>query len=267
MLHIIERAKIRREKVLSGKAPKILSIIFLCIGISFAIAAYSIFTVSTVRRNSFEQNATETTATIVEIIFPGGFRQSGEHSHIVDEILRENQIQGATARAFVEYEVNGNRIIVMLNWWSSAMFLGQTMDILVDNDNPMRFMSATTPLAIFILTWVFASLSVMFGGMGIVFLLWAGAIYRRRRYLVRRGIPLWAEVDDISENYLIRINGRPALTLIATHNNMVYESEPLTERDLQQVGEYVKVLIHPYDERKYLVDVKDESGAEIVSDY
>ena len=114
-----------------------------------------------------------------------------------------------------------------------------------------------------------------FGLTGLVFFL-IGAIglvvlarkARLRRWLLENGRVLNAEVDGVSQNYAISMNGRRPYVLechytdAATRTLYQFRSEPVFFNPEATAGQLrsVRVYVHPDDYRKYLVDPQALTG-------
>ena len=215
----------------------ILGVVFLSIGILLGVIGAAIG-VHHVRRVA---NSDLVTATIVHI----------ENRSISGEDRFD---------VYVEYEVDGIMIEARLNWWSSNMRVGQSVDLLVDPQDPYRFSSAG------IMGWL---PTIILSALGLPFAITGAILFivdkRKRRlhhWLLQSGIPVWANVEGTEANWSIQVNGRPATVLVATYNNLRFASRPLDNNDLMNIGERVKIFIHPDNANKYTFDLKNESQRE-----
>jgi len=111
----------------------------------------------------------------------------------------------------------------------------------------------------FHLVLIFPGIGVIFLVLGLVFLLVAMHKRKARNWLMDNGRPVWAVVQGTEANWNIQINGRPATVLVATYKSMRFVSGAVSNRELQQIGEHVKVLIHPDNPDRYVFDFVDES--------
>jgi hypothetical protein len=111
----------------------------------------------------------------------------------------------------------------------------------------------------FHLVLIFPGIGMIFLILGVVFLLAAKRKRKLRQWLLENGTPVWAKVQGTEANWSVQINARPATVLVATHKNMRFISDPVSNRELAHVGEHVKVLIHPDNFDKYVFDFANES--------
>ena len=231
------------------KVTSIIGKIFLCVGVLLIAIGGGIG----VHRSNTIANSTLVTARIIDIsVGPGTNNMSLNHFEDGDLPQRQQH-----HRVAIEYEAHGITIQSFINWYSSNMRVGQSIDILVDNQDPYRVFSAG------IIGWIpviiLAGLGILFGGLGAVFLIWEKRKRNLHEWLLRYGTPIWADVQGTEPNWSIQVNGRPATVLVATHNNMRFVSDPLNNNDLMALGEQVKVFIDPSNADKYTFDLKEES--------
>jgi len=111
----------------------------------------------------------------------------------------------------------------------------------------------------FHLVLIFPGIGMIFLVLGVVFLLVAMRKRRLRNWLFENGKAVWAHVQGTEANWSIQVNGRPATVLVATHGSMRFVSEPVNNRKLANVGEHIKILIHPDNPDRYAFDFFDES--------
>jgi len=213
----------------------IIGTIFLSLGLIAGIIAGGFW----IRRQRIVSNAVPVTATIVDIT---SSRDADGYN---------------VRRVYVEYDTGGRLFNTRLNWSSTSMRVGQGVDLLVDRDDPTRFISAGFMgwFPVFLPSIFF----VTFGGVGAILLFIQWRINARSRWLYDFGTPVWANVLGIDDNWNITVNGRPAQVIIATYGNMQFRSGPLDNNDLMNVGQHVKVLIDPNNANRYAFDLHNES--------
>ncbi|MCL2377707.1 MAG: DUF3592 domain-containing protein [Defluviitaleaceae bacterium] len=220
------------------KAIKIIGIVFLSVGLLMGIIAFILFATIGHNHRRVAGDSYRVTATIVELnIGPG--------------------IDGSIGRVYVEYEAGGVTITAPLRWSSTNMFVGQHVDILVSRQNPHEFVN-TWPFY-WIPVGILLGMAIIFGGLGIGFLIYERRKGRKFQWLLEYGIPVWANVLGTEENWRIQINGRPATVLTASYGNMQFTSGPVDNNDLMTIGEHVKVLLDPDDATKYVFDFHNDS--------
>ena len=215
----------------------LLGSIFLGIGIFIGVIAIIVSAAISSQRNRVMRDAIPVTAVIVDI------RPWHDDS-----------------RVYIEYEVDGEVFTAQLNWSSSRMYVGQSIEIYVSRHNPRQFVS--TGMMPWLPVMIISIFPIVFGGIGAGFLIHHARNKKRHRWLLEFGTPVWANVLGLDDNWSIRVNGRPATVLVASYGNMRFVSGPLDNNDLmhmRHVGEHVKVLIHPDNSNRYTFDFKNES--------
>jgi len=217
---------------------KILGIVFACVGIALILAGTITFAVTYNRRSRILADSVTVTAEIVEI----GRRLDADGN--------------PRYTSYVAYTIDGREIIAPLRYNSSSMFLGQRIDIIVNRQNPTEFMTNS------ILEWlaplILFPMSLPFAGIGLGFFIANSRKAKMRKWLFENGTPIWATVVGTDENRSIQVNGRPALVLLATYNNMEFVSDTIDNNDLAHVKDHVKVFLHPENFNKYAFDITNE---------
>jgi len=137
------------------------------------------------------------------------------------------------------------------------MFVGQSIDILVNRQNPHSFRS-TWPFY-WIPVGILLGLGLIFGSVGAGLLIFKRRKQRNRIWLLDFGTPIWANVIGTQQDWRIQVNGQPATVLVATHGHMEFISGPLDNNDLMNIGEHVKILLDPENANKYVFDIHNES--------
>ena len=231
---------------------KVISIIgkvFLCVGILLLAIGGGIG----IHRYNIVTNSTLVTGTItgIETWFETANVHTIHHDHGNVSTRQQRHI------VFIEYEASGRVIQSTINWFSSNMRVGQSIEILVHNQDSHRVF----PVGIigWIAVIILSGLGITFGGLGASFLIWERRKRNLHEWLLRYGTPIWADVQGTEPNWSIQVNGRPATALVATHNNMRFVSGPLNNNDLIAVGGRIKVFLDPNDADKYTFDLKGES--------
>jgi|GEM_PF-5948337 len=111
------------------------------------------------------------------------------------------------------------------------------------------------------LVLLFPGIGMIFLALGTIFLIIALFKRRFRKWLLENGKPIWAQVQGTSVDWRVQVNGRPMTVLVANHGTMRFESEPVNNRLLANIGEntHVKVLLHPDNPDRYAFDFNNES--------
>jgi len=220
------------------KVLKILGTVFFSIGILMGVIAIILYATLGQNYRRIAGDSVRVTATIVDITWrPGG--------------------NGNARRVYVEYEADGLAISAPLGWSSSNMFIGQPIDILVSRQNPHEFVST---FAFYLIpVWILLGMGLIFGSIGTGFLIYERRKKRKFEWLLEYGTPVWANVLGTEEDWRIQINGQPAIVLVASYGHVQFISGPLDNNELINIGEHVKVLIHPEDANRYVFDFNNDS--------
>ncbi|MCL2842716.1 MAG: DUF3592 domain-containing protein [Oscillospiraceae bacterium] len=224
------------------KVFKILGTVFFSVGILVMIAGVFLG----IRHWNIVQNSDSVTATITSI--------RTERVRDIDRVQQEDGVLGPEYRGvvYVEYEVGNRTINARLNWFSTNMRVGGNVNLLVSRDDPYAIAADG------IVGWLPGIIpmftGVIFFSIGAIFLLYIRRKAKLRNWLLQHGTPVWADVVGTEENWKVVVNGRPATVLVATYNNMRFTSGSLSNKELQHVGERVKILIHPDDPDKYVFE-------------
>ena len=117
----------------------------------------------------------------------------------------------------------------------------------------------------FHLVLIFPGIGMIFLVLGIIFLMVAMRKRRLRNWLFENGKPVWARVQGI-ESQTNAGGGygefiMHSTVLVATYENMRFVSDQVRHpnRLMSQLGEHVKVLIHPDNPDRYIFDFANES--------
>lgn len=199
-----------------------------------------------VRHWGIVQNSDPVVATITSI--------RTERVRDIDRVGQEDGAGGPEYRTivYVEYQVGSRIIDARLNWSNSNMRVGGTVGLLVSRDNPYIFVAEGLG------GWLF-SIAPMFMGfvifsIGAIFLMTIKRKGKLHGWLLQHGTPIWADVVGTEENRRVVINGCHPTVLVATYNNMRLISDSVSNKELQNVGERVKILLHPDDPDKYVFE-------------
>jgi len=160
--------------------------------------------------------------------------------------------------ATVEYDAGGATISTHLNFYVENIRVGDTISLRVSRQDPYHFVDGR------IFGWspiiIISLLSAGFGILGVVFL--RSHIRERslRKWLLRHGTPVWANVEGVVPLYeSVTVSGTQPMVLKASYGQMRFTSDTLDNADMMRIGEYVKVLVNPEDVDVYLIDIHDES--------
>lgn len=232
-----------------NKALNLLNTIFLLIGI--AVMAVGIFIL--IHMIKFAGNADEVEAIITDIQTYRGYDDETEHD------------------VFVKYVYEGFEHEVELDSYSSSMYVGKTITILVNREEPREVMVKG-------LDYLFTLIPI---GIGLVFALVGGVPMivgrrkgRKQQLLKENGRRIQATIDDITVNYHFSVNGRHPYQILCSYKDeytaQVYcfksgniWKDPYLVCD---VGSLIDVWIKQDNYDKYFVDV-DALAEKRIMDY
>lgn len=171
---------------------------------------------------------------------------------------------------YVDYEYQGEAYTdVLLNSYSSGMYEGKTITVLVDPEDPYH---VDTQLGAVILGAIFA-------GIGMIFVLIGGIALlvrtRHKKKIVRlreEGRCLQATVESIDFNMYVTVNGAHPWIILCSYYD---DSKDLTYRfksdnlwtdpsAVYPVGSTVLVYVDAQDYSKYYVDAERNINARVV---
>lgn len=217
--------------------------IFLCIGVFFTIVGIIVGAAM----NSAKAKMVPCEAQIKEI-----------------QLIRvhdSNKHDSKKHDVYVDYEFDGQLYEDrFLGYYTSSMYKGQTIEILVNPTNPNKIMGTGA-------TWLFTAI---FGGIGVVFLLTGGIalmIRGRKRAkvkrLLREGKRIYGVIESIELNPYMEINRRhPSFAVVIVKDDYTleekrYKSESFWEdiASTIKVGDSAVVYVDQANENNYFVDV------------
>lgn len=220
----------------------LVGVIFLMVGVFIGLS-----------NEKFKENADEVTAIITSI---ESYRDSdGDRDYDV----------------YVEYSYGGQYYQdKRLNMYSSSMYEGKEIEILVDRDNPERISAGT---GIMVMTFVMAGIgfAMMIGAM-IPFILMINK-KKKRNNLLQNGYTIEATVTDIFLNQNLSVNGRHPYVVYCTYEDIYsgvqhrFKSENLwvDPEPIIQVGSPLKVYVSSHNDfSNYYVDVESVLESRIV---
>lgn len=234
-----------------NNTPAFVGLVFMAIGLIFLIVGIIIGAVG----SNFAENADEVMALITEIDVE--WDADGDIHH----------------KVFVDYSYNGQDYqYVHLDYYSSSMFEGDEIEILVSRENPRKISSAKGTMVMVI---IFASLGLAFTiGAMIPFILMIRNKAKRTE-LMKNGRPIYATVEKIGQNNHIEVNGKNPHIVYCVYEDIysgvVYRFKSKNiwtdPNPVIQPGSTVTVYVggpNPEDYSKYYVDVESVLNNSIV---
>lgn len=180
------------------------------------------------------------------------------HADLVDAEIVDMTASHDNVRVLIAYEYDGKSYgPAVLNGYSSSMYVGGTVEIYVDRENPSDFSwgSGIAQTVLLILGLVFAGIG---GG---IFLVRAISGSNAKR-LVKEGDKLVGKVEGVSQNTAVFINGQHpwVVTCVWTKSNgEIYRfkskniyTDPM---DTFRPGDDIIIYVDRNNMKKYYVDV------------
>ncbi len=209
--------------------------IFFAAGMSFFWAGI----IHTVSFNTFKSNAETVLAEITYIDLRSARSDSSTRTDVR-----------------VSYTVDGQQYETKLNYYTTGMHVGDTIEIYVDPENPSKIEAGTVlgDVIFMLVGGVFAVIG------GCIMAVSAAKILQNKR-LIRDGEQLTATVTNVYMNNNVRINGRHPykaeceFTDPYSGERYLFSSDNVTEDISYMVGYPVTVYADRNDRSKYYVDI------------
>lgn len=170
----------------------------------------------------------------------------------------------------VIYDYNGQTYEnVRLGFYSSTMYEGKDIPLLIDPDNPRHIASKSGDrFAVVILL----GMGIVFAAVGLVPLIRMAVFSRKNKKLLQNGKMLHATVEEIGVNTSVSFNGRhPHFIICSYYDSYRDVTYRYKSRDIMQFppfspGDQIEVYVDPNDYSKYFVN-PDSAGSSRVIDY
>lgn len=221
-----------------SKNIKIMMFVFLAIGICIIIGGI-IFQVNNMK---FLKTATKTEAKITNIVT--SYDSDGDANHSVN----------------VKFMVNGEEYGGILGEWSSSMYVGKTVTVYYNPNNPNEFRSGSSGFVGFILI----AFGAVFAIIGTVFLINDKKRKNKKEDLEKNGIKVYAKINDIYKDNSYSFNGRNPYVIECSceYNGKIYTfiSEHIwgdvkTIAENKNISE-LEVLLNPDNPDEYYVNIE-----------
>ena len=217
---------------------KAFSIVFTGIGLFAIIIGLLIFISSQTKLNKLKTNGFKTEATISSI-----------HSSSDDE----------STTVFVTFTtLDGREITTTLNYYSSSMYTGQTIELYYDPENPGKVMVDSNFFIVFPL--VFAGCGSIFLIIGIVFIKKNREFKKKKNMLISMGYSVWADITDFTQNMNVSVNGRHPLNIHARYSENEreynFKSHDVWLNPEPFFNSKVRVYLDRHDYTVYYVDAE-----------
>ena len=210
--------------------------IFCFVGICMLVGGIIAF----VSNRNFKQNASEVEGVITDI--RTRYDSDGDSHHDV----------------WVTYTVDGREYTEEIHFYSSSMYEGKTIKVLVDRNYPTRVRSADGN--IFLVAFL--------GGMGLIFAFAGGCVLlvpvsrkAKRKKIIEAGYYVYAQVTGGHLNTHIEVNGRSPYKLECKYEDVfsgvthIFKSENIWVDPQPYVGREIKVYCNRDFSGYYYVDI------------
>ncbi len=222
--------------------------LFAALGIIFIIVGILWFAIG----SRFKKSAVEVSAVIQEI---EQYRDSdGDLSH----------------RVYVSYSYNEqNYENVRLNEYSSNMYEGKEIEIMIDPNNPRVNMMN---LGLYLGSGIFIGMGVIFACVGIFPLIGLGRSSSVQKKLIASGQYIYATVESIQYNKNYTMNGQYPFIIYCTYKddykNIIYRFKSdniwTNPEYFVQPGSEIKVFVDRQNYKNYHVDIESIMQAKIM---
>lgn len=209
--------------------------IFFAVGMSFLCGGI----IHTVSFNKFKSNAETVLAEITYIDLRSARSDSSTRTDVR-----------------VSYTVDGQQYETKLNYYTSGMHVGDTIEIYADPDDPSKIKADTVLGDV-----IFMLVGGVLAAIGGCFIAVNSAKILRQKRLIRDGEQLSATVTNVYMNSNVRINGRHPykaeceFTDPYSGERYLFSSGNVTEDISYMVGYSVTVYADRDDRSKYYVDI------------
>jgi len=195
----------------------------------------------------------------VSIGFQSYFNKFRENGIKTEGIISNIYHFGDSPTVFISFLTeNGIEITTSINYYSSNMFVGKSIVLYYDPDNPHK---ATIDPIFFTLFFL-----LLFGGMGAIFFAIGAvlikkhlALEKRKATLISSGYYIMADVIEVSRNIKISMNGRNPFVIHAHYSengkNYFFKSHNILFNPSPFLDEKIRIYLDRNDYGIYYVDV------------
>lgn len=201
------------------------------------------------------------------------FKESAvEVNGVIEDIVIEEHTDETDYDVFVAFEYDGEYYEdVHLDFYSSSMYEGQEIELLIDPDNPTDVHTSDGDL---FFTLMFVGLGGLFALIGYIILIVSILNKKKKAGLLERGQHIYGEIESMEQDYSITINGRHPFRIYCKYKNPTdgyiykFKSDTLDFNpwDSYKTGDSIDIYVDPDNFKKYYVDAVDKA-ADIVRDY
>ncbi|MCM1162496.1 MAG: DUF3592 domain-containing protein [Roseburia sp.] len=227
--------------------------IFTVVGIGLLIVAAVIYA----NEMQFRKSAVKVTGEIVDILT--GYHNSSNYDD--REITHE---------VYVTYTFGGETYErVQLHEYDSNMYVGGSITLLCDPDNPRK---VKTESGFYLLVLLFGGIGIVFSCIGIIPMIFSAGKKKRKKHLLANGRLLHATVERIDLNRNISANGQHPYVIYCEWEDenagiqYRFKSENLWTDPgfIFEPGSNIDVYVKENDFSKYYVDAERELSKKVV---
>lgn len=209
---------------------------------------------------------------IVWAISGSRFMQSAvEVSAVITKIESHRDSDGDTShQVYVNYSYGGQRYEdVRLNEYSSGMYKGKEIKVMLDPDNPRKLM---TNLGLYIGPTVFIGMGAIFTSAGVISLVGMGRKSSAKKKLIASGQYIYAIVESIEYDKSYILNGKHPFVVYCIYRDdykdIVYRFKSdniwTNPQYVIQPGSEIRVFVDRQDYKNYHVDIEGILQGKIV---
>ena len=173
---------------------------------------------------------------------------------------------------FVAYDYDGyDYSNVRINSYSSAMYEGAEITLLVNPDNPRE---VETENAGIILAAVFGGMGFLITLIGLILFIISGSRNRRNKNLMETGQHVYGEIESLERDTSVTINGRHPYRIYCKYQDSktgyIYKFKSrildFNPNDSYKIGDQIGIYLEPGNFKHYYVDAVDKM-ADMTFDY
>lgn len=229
--------------------------IFAVLGIGLLITAALVYA----NEMQFRKTAEKVTGEIVDIFT--GYRNTRGYNDHDREITHE---------VYVTYTFEGETYErVLLHEYNSSMYIGGSITLLCDPNNPRR---VKTESGSYLLVILFGGIGIIFSCIGIIPLILSAGKNRQKKYLLANGRILHATVERIDINSSISANGQHPFVIYCTWEDenagiqYRFKSKNLWTDPwgIFEPGSNIDVYVKVNDFSKYYVNAEEELSRRVM---
>ena len=195
-----------------------------------------------------------------------------EVNGIIDTIAIDRHGDDTDYDVFVSYNFEGEDYSnVRLNAYSSSMYEGEEITLLLNPDNPREVQAENVGI---ILTAVFGGIGVLIFLIGLILLIISSIRSRRNKNLMETGQHVYGEIESLDRDTTVTINGRhpyriyckyqdPQTGYIYKFKSKILDFNP---NDSYKIGDQIGIYLEPGNFKHYYVDAVDKM-ADMTFDY